>query len=177
MAQAERLLTIDELRSLVAAGKVDTVVVAITDMQGRLQGKRRAAKYFLDVVVPHAVEGCNYLLAGDVDMRTVGGYAMSSWEGGYGDFVLQPDLDTLRLMPWYEGTALVLCDVEWEGGRPVVASPRQILRRQIERLAERNRYRQTLSGGTPWRRPLPARRERRPGNNICTGRSGCPGSP
>jgi glutamine synthetase len=70
-------------------------------------------------------------------MRTVGGYAMSSWEGGYGDFVLQPDLDTLRLMPWYEGTALVLCDVEWEDGRPVVASPRQILRRQIERLAER----------------------------------------
>ena len=137
MTRAEGPLTIDELRSLVAAGKVDTVVIAITDMQGRLQGKRCGAKYFLDVVVPHAAEGCNYLLAVDVDMRTVDGYAMSSWESGYGDFVLKPDLGTLRLMPWHEGTALVLCDLQWEDGRPVVASPRQILLRQVERLAER----------------------------------------
>jgi glutamine synthetase len=137
VTQAEGMLTIDELRSLVAAGKVDTVVIAITDMQGRLQGKRCAARYFLDVVVPHAAEACNYLLAVDVDMNTVGGYAMSSWEGGYGDFVMRPDLDTLRLMPWHEGTALVLCDVEWEDGRPVVASPRQVLRRQVDRLSER----------------------------------------
>ena len=137
MTRAEGPLTIDELRSLVAAGTVDTVVIAITDMQGRLQGKRCGAKYFLDVVVPHAAEGCNYLLAVDVDMNTVGGYAMSSWESGYGDFVFKPDLSTLRLMPWHEGSALVLCDLQWEDGRPVVASPRQILLRQIERLAER----------------------------------------
>ena len=137
MTRAEGLLTIDELRSLVAAGTVDTVVIAITDMQGRLQGKRCGARYFLDVVVPHAAEGCNYLLAVDVDMNTVNGYAMSSWDSGYGDFVLKPDLDTLRLMPWHEGTALVLCDLQWEDGRPVVASPRQILLRQVERLSER----------------------------------------
>lgn len=137
MTQAEGPLAIGELRSLVAAGEVDTVVIAITDMQGRLQGKRCGAKYFLDVVVPHAAEGCNYLLAVDVDMRTVGGYAMSSWEGGYGDFVMKPDLGTLRLMPWHEGTALVLCDLQWEDSRRVAASPRQILLRQIERLSER----------------------------------------
>ncbi len=117
MTQAEGPLTIDELRSLVAAGTVDTVVIAITDMQGRLQGKRCGAKYFLDVVVPHAAEGCNYLLAVDVDMNTVGGYAMSSWESGYGDFVFKPDLSTLRLMPWHEGSALVLCDLQWEDGQ------------------------------------------------------------
>ncbi len=137
MTQAEGPVTIDELRSLVAEGKVDTVVIAITDMQGRLQGKRCAAKYFLEVVVPHAAEGCNYLLAVDVDMNTVAGYAMSSWESGYGDFVFKPDLATLRLMPWHEGTALVLCDLQWEDGSPVTASPRQILLRQIGRLAER----------------------------------------
>jgi glutamine synthetase len=134
---AEGRLTIEGLRVLVAEGKVDTVVIAITDMQGRLQGKRCAARYFLDVVVPESAEGCNYLLAVDVDMNTVGGYAMSSWGSGYGDFVFQPDYDTLRLMPWHEGTALVLCDLRWADGSPVVASPRQILLRQVERLAER----------------------------------------
>jgi glutamine synthetase len=104
-------------------------------MQGRLQGKRCAAQYFLDEVAPHAAEACNYLLAVDVEMNTVGGYAMSSWERGYGDFVLVPDMSTLRLVPWHEATALVLCDVRWSDGAPVVASPRQILRAQLERLA------------------------------------------
>jgi glutamine synthetase len=137
VTQAEGPLTVEKLRTLVDAGTVDTVVIAMTDMQGRLQGKRCGARYFLDVVLPHAAEGCNYLLAVDVDMNTVDGYAMSSWESGYGDFVFKPDLSTLRLMPWHEGSALVLCDLQWEDGRPVVASPRQILLRQIERLAER----------------------------------------
>ena len=137
MTQAEGLLTIDELRSLVAAGKVDTVVVAITDMQGRLQGKRCAAKYFLDVVVPHAAEGCNYLLAVDVDMNTVDGYAMSSWARGYGDFVMVPDMATLRRVPWHEGTVMVTADLTWLDGTPVLASPRQILKAQTDRLAER----------------------------------------
>jgi glutamine synthetase len=131
------MLTLDRLRELIEDGTIDTVLVAITDMQGRLQGKRCAAEYFLNEVVPNATEACNYLLAVDVDMNTVDGYAMSSWESGYGDFVLRPDFATLRLVPWQEGTALVLADLEWVGGGAVPVSPRQILRKQLDRLAER----------------------------------------
>jgi glutamine synthetase len=109
----------------------------MADMQGRLQGKRLAATHFLDDVLEHNAEGCNYLLAVDVDMNTVSGYAMSSWDLGYGDFVFKPDRSTLRLVPWQEGTALVMCDLTWEDGSPVLASPRGVLRRQLERLAER----------------------------------------
>ena len=130
-------MTLDELRELVDRGEVDTVVLALTDMQGRLQGKRLHARHFLDEVAEHGAEGCNYLLAVDVDMNTVAGYAMASWEGGYGDFVMRPDLSTLRPMPWQEGTVFLLADVVWEDGSDVVASPRQILRRQLDRLAER----------------------------------------
>jgi glutamine synthetase len=131
------MLTLEQLRVEVSEGEIDTVVLAFTDMQGRLQGKRLAADYFLDDVVGHAVEGCNYLLAVDVEMNTVDGYAMSSWERGYGDFVLTPDMSTLRRIPWYEATALVLADLGWHDGAPVVASPRQILKAQVDRLAER----------------------------------------
>jgi glutamine synthetase len=106
-------------------------------MQGRLQGKRLTAEHFLEEVVPNNAEGCNYLLAVDVEMNTVEGYAMSSWERGYGDFVMVPDFDTLRPIPWHPGTALCMGDVKWEDGSDVVASPRQILRRQLDRLAER----------------------------------------
>jgi glutamine synthetase len=130
-------LTVQALRDLVAEGAIDTVLVAITDMQGRLQGKRCGARYFLEEVLPHGTEGCNYLLAVDVDMNTVDGYEMSSWERGYGDLLMAPDLDTLRLLPWLEGTALVMCDVQWLDGTPMPASPRQILRAQLDRLAER----------------------------------------
>jgi glutamine synthetase len=136
MGHRDGMLTVDQLRSLVENGTVDTVLVAITDMQGRLQGKRCAAEYFLNEVVPHATEACNYLLAVDVDMNTVDGYEMSSWDRGYGDFVMRPDFDTLRLVPWQPGTALVLADVEWVEGGAVPASPRQVLRRQLDRLAE-----------------------------------------
>jgi glutamine synthetase len=129
------MLTFEQLRTQVDDGSIDTVLVAFTDMQGRLQGKRCAAQYFVDEVVPHAAEACNYLLAVDVEMNTVDGYAMSSWERGYGDFVLVPDMTTLRRVPWHEATALVLCDVQWADGAPVVASPRQILRAQLDRLA------------------------------------------
>ncbi|MEY9886390.1 glutamine synthetase [Catenulispora sp. MAP12-49] len=128
-------LTLDELRDMVAAGTIDTVVLALTDMQGRLQGKRIAADYFLSDVVPHGSEGCGYLLAVDVDMNTVEGYALSSWEGGYGDLVMAPDMATLRLVPWHPGTAMVQCDVAHHDGTPVSASPRQVLRRQLDRLA------------------------------------------
>ena len=118
------------------------MVLAITDMQGRLMGKRLVARYFLDEVAEHGAEGCNYLLAVDVDMTPVEGFAMASWERGYGDFVMRPDLDTLRRVPWQEGTALCLADVVWHDGSDVVASPRQILRRQLARLAERGWRRQ-----------------------------------
>ena len=128
------MVTVDELA---ADGEVDTVVLAFTDMQGRLAGKRLSAEFFHDEVVPNHAEGCNYLLAVDVDMNTVDGYDMSSWERGYGDFVMVPDLGTLRRLPWHPGSALVLADLTWLDGTPVVASPRQILRRQIDRLAER----------------------------------------
>lgn len=130
-------MTIDELRKAVADGTVDTVLLAIADMEGRLQGKRLTATHFLDEVLEHGAEGCNYLLAVDVEMETVGGYAMSSWDTGYGDFEMVPDLDTLRPAPWLPGTVLLMADLQWEGGREVLASPRQILRRQLDRLAER----------------------------------------
>jgi glutamine synthetase len=132
------LLTVEQLRVEAEAGTIDTVVIAFTDMQGRLAGKRLSAEFFLDEVLAsgHA-EGCNYLLAVDVDMNTVDGYAMSSWDRGYGDFHLVPDLGTLRTIPWHPATALVIADLAWEGGDPVVASPRQILGAQIQRLAER----------------------------------------
>jgi glutamine synthetase len=129
-------LTVDALRDLVETGEIDTVVVAFADMQGRLQGKRFAARHFLDDVLEHGTEGCNYLLAVDADMNTVDGYAMSSWERGYGDFAMHPDLVTLRRTPWDAATALVTADLAWPDGGPVVASPRQILRRQLDRLAE-----------------------------------------
>ncbi|MFC9327484.1 glutamine synthetase family protein [Kitasatospora sp. NPDC057015] len=128
-------LTLEQLRARVAEGAIDTVVLAMTDMQGRLQGKRVAAEYFLTDVVPNSAEGCGYLLAVDIDMNTVDGYEISSWESGYGDLVLTPDLGTLRAVPWHPATAMVQCDVTHHDGRPVTVSPRQILRRQLERLA------------------------------------------
>ena len=131
-------IDVDELHGEVDAGRIDTVLLCLTDMQGRLQGKRLSARHFLGEVVEHAAEGCNYLLAVDVEMNTVEGYEMSSWDTGYGDFMMIPDLDTLRVAPWLPGTALVMADLQWEDGSPVVASPRQILRRQLDRLAERD---------------------------------------
>jgi glutamine synthetase len=130
------MLTVEELTAAVDAGEIDTVVLAIVDMQGRLQGKRFHAPYFLSDVVSHGSEGCNYLLAVDVDMNTVDGYPMSSWERGYGDFAMVPDLLTLRRVPWQPGTAMLLADLAWLEGGDVIASPRQILKRQLARLAE-----------------------------------------
>ena len=130
-------LTLDQLRDAVADGHVDTVIVAFTDMQGRLVGKRVSARLFLEDVAAHGAECCNYLLAVDVEMNTVDGYAMSSWERGYGDMAMIPDFTTLRIAPWLEATALVTADLQWLDGTPVEASPRRILQRQLERLAER----------------------------------------
>jgi glutamine synthetase len=127
------MLTLDELRR---DESLDTVVVAFTDMQGRLMGKRLHREFFLEEVDGgHPVEGCNYLLALEMEMDPVPGYEIASWERGYGDFALLPDLATLRRIPWLEGTALVLCDVAWHDGSPVAPSPRQVLKRQVERAA------------------------------------------
>jgi glutamine synthetase len=136
MTRLEPALTVEELQLAVESGHIDTVALAIVDMQGRLQGKRLHGDYFVEEVLRHGTEGCNYLLAVDVDMNTVEGYAMSSWERGYGDFAMTPDLDTLRRVPWQPGTAMLLADLAWLDGSPVLASPRQILRRQLDRLAE-----------------------------------------
>src|SRR3954469_3137497 len=130
-------LNLDQLRNAAQAGRIDTVLLAFTDMQGRLQGKRLTARHFLDSVLEHGAEACNYLLAVDVEMNTVEGYTMSSWERGYGDFAMVPDLATLRPVPWHEKTALCLADLAWDEGNPVVPSPRQVLKRQLERLTAR----------------------------------------
>jgi glutamine synthetase len=127
------VLSLEELRADVERGAIDTVVVAFTDMQGRLLGKRVHAEHFVEDSAEHGVEGCNYLLALEMDMDPVPGYEIASWERGYGDFALGPDLATLRRIPWLEGTALVLCDVSWLDGSPVAPSPRQVLRAQVER--------------------------------------------
>lgn len=130
-------LTLDRLRQAVADDDIDTVIVAFTDMQGRLVGKRVSARLFLEDAAAHGVEACNYLLAVDVEMNTVDGYAMSSWERGYGDMALIPDFSTLRMAPWLTQTAIVTADLRWLDASPVEPSPRRILQRQLERLAER----------------------------------------
>jgi glutamine synthetase len=130
------MLTLDDLRKEGEAGTIDTVVTAFTDMQGRLFGKRIQVEYFLDEVVEEGIEGCNYLLALDMEMDPIPGYEMANWEDGYGDFAIAPDMATLRRIPWLDRTALVICDVANHDGSPVVASPRQVLIAQYERAAE-----------------------------------------
>ncbi|WP_281254221.1 glutamine synthetase family protein [Mumia flava] len=130
-------LSLSELRDEVATGAIDTVIVAFADMQGRLTGKRVSARLFLEEVAEHGAECCNYLLAVDVEMNTVDGYAMSSWDTGYGDMVMTPDFSTLRRIPWQPATALVMADLLAHDGSPVAAAPRAVLRRQLDRLAER----------------------------------------
>jgi glutamine synthetase len=127
------MLTLEELQKAVGDGTIDTIVAAFTDMQGRLMGKRIQGEYFLEEVAQNGVEGCNYLLALDMEMDPVPGYAMANWEKGYGDFGIAPDLSTLRRIPWLDATAFVVCDVVLHDGGPVPASPRQILIAQYER--------------------------------------------
>jgi glutamine synthetase len=130
------MLTIEQLTTLVENREIDTVIIAFTDMQGRLVGKRASARLFLEDLAEHGAECCNYLLAVDVEMNTVDGYPMSSWETGYGDMAMHPDLDTLRVIPWLPATALVMADLTLLDETPVVQSPREILKTQIARLAE-----------------------------------------
>ncbi len=131
-----RLLSLDDLKERIARGEIDTVVIAFTDMQGRLQGKRLHAQFFVDVVIEQGAEGCNYLLGVDVDMNTVEGYAMTSWEKGYGDMEFVLDYDTIRLLPHLPATAMVQCDLVLADHAPVEPSPRTILKKQLARAAE-----------------------------------------
>jgi glutamine synthetase len=134
-ARNPRLLTTDALLAAIDAGEIDTVVLAFTDMQGRLAGKRLHAEFFRDHVLSHGTEGCNYLLTVDVEMNTVAGYAISSWEAGYGDMVFDLDLSTARRLAHLPATAMVQCDLSWPDGSPVVQSPRTVLRTQLDRAA------------------------------------------
>jgi len=129
--------TFDQLKKDVAAGDIDTVLAAAVDLQGRLVGKRFLAKFFVESAHDET-HGCNYLLANDIDMEPVPGYKVASWEKGYGDFVIKPDLSTLRRIPWLEKTALVLCDIQDHHTHDDLPhSPRGILKKQVARLKER----------------------------------------
>ena len=131
------MLDLETLRALIASGDVDTVILAFPDLQGRPVGKRVTGAFFLEHVHQHGIEVCDYLLAVDVDMVPLPGYRFANWDHGYGDLVAVPDFRTTRVLPWLEGTAIVLCDLRTTSDEPVAVSPRQILRHQIERAAER----------------------------------------
>ena len=129
-------MTLDDLQALAETGEIDTVLVCMVDMQGRLMGKRFHVSNFLDSAWKET-HCCNYLLATDLEMATPDGYKSTSWEAGYGDYVMKPDMATLRPMPWLEGTAMVLCDIiDHHTHEPVPHSPRQMLKRQVARLTE-----------------------------------------
>jgi glutamine synthetase len=128
-------LSREELLAQISRGEIDTVVMAVTDMQGRLQGKRVDAQFFADGLDGGVTEGCSYLFASDVDMRTVDGFALTSWERGYGDLAFKSDFSTIRNVPWFDKTVMIFCDVETVDGVGVAPSPRQVLQHQIERLA------------------------------------------
>ena len=139
-SMASGRLSREDLLERIARDEVDTVILAITDLQGRLQGKRVDARFFADDLTGGVVEGCSYLLASDVDMRTVDGFALTSWERGYGDLAFKADFSTIREVPWFDKTVIIFCDVETTGGEPVAPSPRQVLQRQVQRLAQRGWY-------------------------------------
>lgn len=129
-------MTLQTLKSKIKTGEIDTVIVAFPDVFARLVGKRFTGSYFLDHVVGHGTHACNYLLAVNLDMDPLEGFAVANWEQGFGDFAMVPDLSTLRLLPWQPGTALVICDYVRPDGQLVAEAPRSVLRRQVEALAQ-----------------------------------------
>jgi glutamine synthetase len=134
---ATGLLSLDHLRQQVASGRIDTVLLAVADGQGRLKGKEYDAGVYLDRIAGGgAAEMCAYVFATDVEMRPVDGFALTSWDGGYGDVPLEPVAGNARLLPWLPRTALVLADAQGHGGEPLAVSPRTMLRRQLDQLAE-----------------------------------------
>jgi len=130
-------ITRDELFSRIESGEIDTIITAVTDMQGRLQGKRIDARFFMEDLKDGVVEGCSYLFASDVEMNTVDGFALTSWERGYNDLAFRSDFSSIRVVPWFEKTVIMFADVETTEHEPIVVSPRQVLQHQIDRLAER----------------------------------------
>lgn len=128
-------ISMDTLAKLHQSGEIDTVIMAFTDMQGRLIGKRVAARHFLENISHHGAECCNYLLAVDVENNTIQGYEFSSWDTGYGDMVMVPDMSTLRMVPWLPGSVMVTTDLQSTSHTDVVQSPRSILKAQVDRLA------------------------------------------
>ena len=129
-------MQLKQLNALVRSGQVDTVLVAFPDPFGRLIGKRFRAEFFLEHVAHHGTHGCNYLLTVNLEMDPLAGFKVANWEAGFGDFAFQPDLATLRVLPWQPGSALVLCDLAREDGTRVAEAPRSVLRRQLERLVK-----------------------------------------
>ncbi len=127
---------LDELRQMVRDGEIDTVIVALTDMQGRLVGKRVQGDAFLRGVVDHGIHFCTYLLGTDMEMNTPDGFKLMNWETGYGDWIGRQDWGTLRVLPWLDGTAIVLCDAVDHDGAEIPVSPRTMLRRQVERAGK-----------------------------------------
>ncbi len=121
-----------DLGPLVEDGSIDTVIVAFPDHYGRLMGKRVPADYFLEQILDSEIHACDYLLTSDMELEPLPGFDFSSWDSGYGDMVMKPDPATMRLVPWLEGSALVLCNLLHEDGKPIEQSPRRILERQIE---------------------------------------------
>ena len=132
----DRHLSVHDLRRRINEGDIDTVIVAFTDMQGRLQGKRVHGPYFAEQVLATGTEGGNHLLAVDVDLNPVGGYDISSWDRGYGDTELALDLATIRILQHEPATAMVQCDLVWLDQTPVVQSPRTVLKTQLAAVAE-----------------------------------------
>ena len=130
-------LPVERLRAAAASGEIETVIVAVPDLQGRLQGSRVDAEHFCDRVLAEGFAACVYLLATDVEMNTGPGYAVDAWQAGFGDLVLVPDPATLRELPWDAGTALVIADAHWPGGAAVPFAPRRLLTAQLDRLADR----------------------------------------
>ena len=127
-------ISLDDLQVMYDQGEIDTVVMAFTDMQGRLVGKRVAARHFLENISHHGAECCNYLLTVDVENNTIQGYALSSWDTGYGDMVMVPDMATMRMTPWLPGSVMVTTDLESTSHETIPQSPRSILKAQIARL-------------------------------------------
>lgn len=136
MTQHQSALTVTELNALVDSGEIDTVILSFTDIQGRLVGKRMSARLFVEDAISHGAECCNYLLAVDVENNTVPGYEFSSWEKGYNDMAMIPDMSTLRIVPWIPHTALVMADLQTTSHEPVPMAPRSILKAQIDKLAQ-----------------------------------------
>jgi glutamine synthetase len=129
----------------IKTGEIDTVIVAFPDVWGRLVGKRFTGKFYQESVAAHGTHCCNYLLTVNMEMDPQDGFKLASWDKGYGDFVMQPDPSTFRVLPWQPATALVICDFAHHDGAPVAEAPRSVLRRQLERLGEKKLIAYTAS--------------------------------